>query len=86
LRIHSAARGLHRVGAIDKATLREFDESCLAVPPEISAADIKWVEGIGLTGPETVPGPVHPQLSSHGKQQDGSARLPSPRMAAAISP
>jgi hypothetical protein len=86
LRIHSAARGLHRVGAIDKATLRELDESCLAVPPEISAADINWVEGIGLPGPETVLGPEHPQLSSHGKQQDGSARLPSPRMAAAISP
>jgi hypothetical protein len=66
--------------------LRELDESCLAVPPEISAADINWVEGIGLPGPETVLGPEHPQLSSHGKQQDGSARLPSPRMAAAISP
>ena len=41
--IHSAARGLHRVGAIDKATMREFDESCLAVPAEISAADIKRI-------------------------------------------
>ena len=41
--IHSAAGGLHRVGAIDKATMREFDESCLAVPPEISAADIKRI-------------------------------------------
>ena len=39
--IHSAAQGLHRVGAIGKATLREFDESCLAVPPEISAAYIE---------------------------------------------
>ena len=41
--IHSAARGLHRAGAIDKATMREFDESCLAVPPEISAVDIKRI-------------------------------------------
>ena len=41
--IHSAAGGLIRVGAIDKATMREFDESCLAVLPEISAADIKRI-------------------------------------------
>ena len=41
--IHGVARGLHRVGAIDKATMREFDQSCLAVPPEISAADIKRI-------------------------------------------
>ena len=30
--IHSSASALFRVGAIDKATMREFDESCLAVP------------------------------------------------------
>ncbi len=28
--IHSAAQGLHRAGAIEKATLRDFDVSCLA--------------------------------------------------------
>jgi putative transcriptional regulator len=41
--IHSAARGMHRVGAIDKATMREFDERCLTVPSEISAAQIKRI-------------------------------------------
>ncbi len=33
--IHSAAQGLHRAGTIDKATMREFDESCLTAPSEI---------------------------------------------------
>lgn len=33
--IHSTAQGLYRVGAIDKTTMREFDESCLCVPTEI---------------------------------------------------
>ena len=33
--IHSAAQGLHRAGTIDKATMREFDESCLAAPSVI---------------------------------------------------
>lgn len=32
--IHSAVEGLCRAGAIDKATIRYFDESCLSVPPE----------------------------------------------------
>ncbi|KKI21532.1 helix-turn-helix domain-containing protein (plasmid) [Sphingomonas panni] len=39
--IHSAASGMYRVGTIDKATMRDFDESCLAVPPVIAPADIK---------------------------------------------
>jgi putative transcriptional regulator len=41
--IHSAAQGLHRAGAIDKATMRDFDESCLATSPEISPEDIKRI-------------------------------------------
>ena len=39
--IHSSARALLKVGAIDKATLREFDQSCLATSPEIAPRKIK---------------------------------------------
>ena len=39
--IHSSVAGMHRVGTIDKATMRRFDESCLAVPPAIEPAQIK---------------------------------------------
>jgi putative transcriptional regulator len=39
--IHSAAAGLYKVGAIDKQTMREFDESCLAVPEPMKPQDIK---------------------------------------------
>ena len=39
--IHSSVSGMYRAGTIDKATMREFDESCLAVPPEIGPAEIK---------------------------------------------
>ena len=38
--IHSAALGLHRAGAIDKATMRGFDESCLAALPVIAPLQI----------------------------------------------
>ena len=41
--IHSSATVLHRVGAIDKATMREFDESCLAALPVIAAKQIKRI-------------------------------------------
>ena len=41
--IHSSARALHKVGAINKATLREFDESCLAMPGELKPKQIKTI-------------------------------------------
>lgn len=39
--IHSSARALHKIGAIDKTTMRGFDTSCLAVPVEIQPEQIK---------------------------------------------
>ena len=41
--IHSSASALLAIGAIDKATMREFDESCIAEVPEIKAAQIKKI-------------------------------------------
>lgn len=38
--IHSAASGLHKVGAIDKATMRSFDASCL-LPENFEPRQIK---------------------------------------------
>jgi putative transcriptional regulator len=39
--IHSSARALRRVGAISKATMRDFDASCLALPPKMEPGQIK---------------------------------------------
>jgi putative transcriptional regulator len=39
--IHSSASALFSVGAIDKATMRSFDESCLAIPDAIAPKQIK---------------------------------------------
>jgi putative transcriptional regulator len=41
--IHSSASAMFRVGAIDKATMREFDESCLCVPPRMEPRRIKRI-------------------------------------------
>ena len=39
--IHASASALHRVGAMDKATMRQFDESCLSVPAPLEPRQIK---------------------------------------------
>jgi putative transcriptional regulator len=39
--IHSAVAGMQRAGTIDKATMRDFDETCLTLTPSIDAAQIK---------------------------------------------
>lgn len=41
--IHSAAKGLHRVGAINKTTMREYDDLCLDAIPEFNAQEIKRI-------------------------------------------
>jgi putative transcriptional regulator len=39
--IHLSAKALHRVGAIDKTTMREFDDACLSIASEFSPSDIQ---------------------------------------------
>lgn len=39
--IHSSASALLKVGAIDKATMRHFDDSCLSVPAPFEPRQIK---------------------------------------------
>lgn len=39
--IHTSAAALHKVGAIDKATMRSFDLSCLSLPETLTANEIK---------------------------------------------
>jgi putative transcriptional regulator len=41
--IHSSASALHRVGAISKTTMREFDENCLVEPKPIAPKQIKAI-------------------------------------------
>ncbi len=39
--IHSSASALLKVGAIDKATMQEFDATCLSTPAELAPQQIK---------------------------------------------
>ncbi len=39
--IHGSASALHRVGAITKATMRDFDAACLTAPTAYTPKDIQ---------------------------------------------
>lgn len=39
--IHSSMSAMYKVGAIDKAAMRGFDESCLVAPPPLEPLAIK---------------------------------------------
>ena len=39
--IHASAAALQKVGAIDQTTMRQFDETCLAVPKTLAPTQIK---------------------------------------------
>jgi putative transcriptional regulator len=41
--IHKTVDGMYRSGTIDKATMRHFDETCLAVPSELAPEEIKQI-------------------------------------------
>ena len=41
--IHSSASALHKVGGINKTTMRDFDIACLATPAEIKPRQIKRI-------------------------------------------
>lgn len=41
--MHSSVQALFRVGAVDKTTLRSFDQACLVAPTEITPAQIKEI-------------------------------------------
>jgi putative transcriptional regulator len=38
--VHEGLRGLHRLGVVDKRTMREFDVRCLTPVDDLTAADI----------------------------------------------
>ena len=41
--IHASAAALQKVGAIDLTTMRQFDETCLAVPTTLAPTQIKSI-------------------------------------------
>ncbi len=50
--VHEMMEGLHQAGAIDKQTLRRFDEACLAPAPRLQPDEIRAIrEGEHVSQP-----------------------------------
>ena len=41
--VHLAMKGLHKVGAVDKATMRRFNAACLTPVEDLTPEDIKGI-------------------------------------------
>lgn len=41
--IHTGATALHKVGAISKTTMRDFDDAALSAPTSLASAEIKKI-------------------------------------------
>src|SRR5713101_4289827 len=41
--VHEGVRGMHRLGLVDKKTMREFDVRCFTAVDDLSAKDIQAV-------------------------------------------
>src|SRR5271170_6913515 len=78
--IHEAAEALHHVGAINKVTMREFDETCHKVVEEIKPSQIR-----ALREREHVSQPIFARYLNvstnlvsdweHGKRKPGGSAL-----------
>lgn len=48
--IHDTMAGLHKLGIVNKTTMRDFDERCLTPVPKISAKEVKRIrEAAGVS-------------------------------------
>lgn len=48
--VHKTAAGLHRIGAVDKTTMRDFDRMCLTKTEKLTATEIRAIrEHVGVS-------------------------------------
>jgi putative transcriptional regulator len=47
--MHETVSGMHRLGLVDKKTMREFDVRCLTNAEDLTAADIAMREKTGVS-------------------------------------
>jgi putative transcriptional regulator len=53
--IHSSASAMHKVGVIDKATMRSFDASCLASPPPLKPQQSNGCDNVSAPASRSSP-------------------------------
>ncbi len=78
--IHSAIEGMYRVGTVDKATMRRFDEACFAVPPQLEPKDIKALRQKGKVSQTAFASRLNVSASTVQKWETGAKRPSGPSL------
>ena len=74
--IHSAATALFKVGAINKKTMRDYDDACL-VPADLSVDDVRRIREKLLVSQEVLARAIGTTKSAVAKWESG-VNTPSP--------
>ena len=82
--IHSAVAGMERAGTIDKATMHDFDETCLAITPAIAPAAIKQLREANKVSQPVFARYLNTSESTVEKWESGAKR-PSPPLRKLLS-
>jgi len=72
--IHTSAQALFEVGAIDQATLREFDQACLVTPRPLEPAQIKQIRENNQVSPPEFARYLNTRESTVRKWEAGTLR------------
>ena len=70
--IHASATALQKVGAINQTTMRQFDESCLAVPTTLAPSQIKSIREQALVSQPVFARYLNTSESTVQKWESGS--------------
>ncbi|HUO68970.1 MAG TPA: DNA-binding transcriptional regulator [Gammaproteobacteria bacterium] len=78
--MHETARGLHRAGAIDKRTMRDFDAICLPPVRKLSAAQIRAIRARSKMSQAVFAAMLNTSISTVQKWEIGEKRPSGPSL------
>lgn len=78
--VHRAMAGIHRVGGIDKATMRRFDLACLTPVADLEPADIKRIRAEANMSQATFALALNVKTSVVSKWERGEKRPSGPSL------
>ncbi|MBS0395647.1 MAG: DNA-binding transcriptional regulator [Proteobacteria bacterium] len=78
--LQATARGLHRAGAIDKRTMREFDALCVPAVRKLSAAQIRAIRSRAKVSQAVFAAMLNTSVSTVQKWEIGEKRPSGPSL------
>jgi putative transcriptional regulator len=72
--VHESAQALYRTGVIDKATMRDFDSTCLSVAPAFTPKDIQRLRKVNKVSQPVFARYLNTSESTVEKWESGAKR------------